>query len=122
MYQRLKRDENALDVFKKLFGDIINEKLVELILDYFEDSDYVLLCNEKYELKRMDVAEVNGECVDYSTEDVLQILCRWQEEFKQIADEDFASGHLSEEAYKAKKAQLESNEKLLHALCHKSNE
>lgn len=68
---------------------ILSEPEADLLLGYIEGHDYQLV-TQGDKLYRVDLQEAEGEeeLVDYPIEDVVDIVCEWNYEMIQCADEE----------------------------------
>lgn len=51
-----------------------------LLFDYMEGHDYQIGVNTDNKMVRVDIAEENGEVLEYSIDEVISIVCEWNYE------------------------------------------
>ena len=93
--QTLRKEDEAMADENKLFTK--PEELVEwlenydilmwldiedarLLFDYMEGHDYQIGVNTDNKMVRVDIAEENGEVLEYSIDEVISIVCEWNYE------------------------------------------
>lgn len=64
----------------------ISAEDIQLILNYLDGHDYAMGTDKEGNLVRIDVAMEDGECIEYSLDDFIDIVCEWNYELILEAD------------------------------------
>lgn len=65
----------------------ISAEDIRLLLNYLDGHDYAMGTDKEGNLVRIDVAVENGECVEYSLDGFIDLVCEWNYELILEADE-----------------------------------
>lgn len=60
---------------------------IQLILNYLDGHDYAMGTDKEGNLVRVDVAAEDGECIEYSLDEFIVLVCEWNYELILDADE-----------------------------------
>lgn len=60
---------------------------IQLLMDYFESHDYALATDKKGELVRVDFGTIEMKTVEYTMDEVIDVVCDWNYELIVDADE-----------------------------------
>ena len=65
----------------------ISAEDIQLILNYLDGHDYAMGTDKEGNLVRVDVAVEDGECIEYSLDEFIDLVCEWNYELILNADE-----------------------------------
>lgn len=65
----------------------ISAEDIQLILNYLDGHDYAMGTDKEGNLVRVDVAVEDGECIEYSLDEFIDLVCEWNYELILDADE-----------------------------------
>jgi len=65
----------------------ISAEDIQLILNYLDGHDYAMGTDKEGNLVRVDVAVEEGECIEYSLDEFIDLVCEWNYELILDADE-----------------------------------
>lgn len=65
----------------------ISAEDIQLILNYLDGHDYAMGTDKEGNLVRIDVSMEEGECMEYSMDDFIDLVCEWNYELILEADE-----------------------------------
>ena len=65
----------------------ISAEDIRLLLNYLDGHDYAMGTDKEGNLVRIDVQVENGECVEYSLDEFIDLVCEWNYELILEADE-----------------------------------
>lgn len=65
----------------------ISAEDIQLILNYLDGHDYAMGTDKEGKLVRVDVAVEDGECIEYSLDEFIDLVCEWNYELILDADE-----------------------------------
>ena len=65
----------------------ISTEDIQLILNYLDGHDYAMGTDKEGNLVRVDVAVEDGECIEYSLDEFIDLVCEWNYELILDADE-----------------------------------
>ncbi len=60
---------------------------IQLLLNYLDGHDYAIGTDKEGNLVRIDVAVDDGECIEYSLDEFIDLVCEWNYELILEADE-----------------------------------
>lgn len=60
---------------------------IQLLLNYLDGHDYAMGTDKEGNLVRVDIAVEDGECVEYSLDEFIDLVCEWNYELILEADE-----------------------------------
>ena len=60
---------------------------IQLLLNYLDGHDYAMGTDKEGNLVRVDIAVEEGECVEYSLDEFIDLVCEWNYELILEADE-----------------------------------
>lgn len=65
----------------------ISAEDIQLLLNYLDGHDYAMGTDKEGKLIRVDIAVEDGECVEYSLDEFIDLVCEWNYELILEADE-----------------------------------
>lgn len=65
----------------------ISAEDIQLLLNYLDGHDYAMGTDKEGNLVRVDVAVEDGECIEYSLDEFIDLVCEWNYELILDADE-----------------------------------
>ena len=60
---------------------------IQLLLNYLEGHDFAMGTDKEERLVRVDIATEDGECIEYSMDEFIDLVCEWNYELILDADE-----------------------------------
>ena len=65
----------------------ISAEDIQLLLNYLDGHDYAMGTDKEGKLIRVDIAVEDGECIEYSLDEFIDLVCEWNYELILEADE-----------------------------------
>ena len=65
----------------------ISSEDIQLLLNYLEGHDFAMGTDKEERLVRVDIATEDGECIEYSLDEFIDLVCEWNYELILDANE-----------------------------------